>query len=218
MLELKKDIANEIAYLIAQNEITKISKLHKTIHHLYRRAKIPTFGCYIGVEKAFIFVAAKHIFKIDLSKSKLFHNIADSENLYHFLLQDTSLYSLLNQVNEKGLMRLLYLNINHAECNLISNEEMKKVNLLIAQHAQAKDELKHITKMYVGYKIMQDVYDEKILNASEKEIEKIRLSDYFGVPAPSDEEILSTFGWRKLPLPNETVANIFRIIPKKPDE
>ena len=75
MLELKKDIANEIAYLIAQNEITKISKLHKTIRHLYRRAKIPTFGCYIGFEKAFIFVAAKHIFKIDLSKSKLFHNI-----------------------------------------------------------------------------------------------------------------------------------------------
>ena len=66
MLELKKDIANEITYLIAQNEITKISNLHKTLRHLYRRAKIPTFGCYVGFEKAFIFVAAKHIFKIDL--------------------------------------------------------------------------------------------------------------------------------------------------------
>jgi len=113
-------------------------------------------------------------------------------------------------------MRILFLNINHAKSNLISNEEMKKVNLLIAQHTQAKDELKQITKMYVGYKIMQDVYDGKILNASEKEIEKIRLSDYFGVPAPSDEEILSTFGRRKLPFSNETVANIFRIIPEKP--
>lgn len=145
-----------------------------------------------------------------------FTTSADSENLYHFLLQDSSIYSLLHQVNEKGLMRILFLNINHAESNLISNDEMKKVNLLIAQHTQAKDELKQITKMYVGYKIMQDVYDGKILNASEKEIEKIRLSDYFGVPAPSDEEILCTFGRRKLPLPNETVANIFRIIPEKP--
>jgi hypothetical protein len=216
MLDLKKDIANEIAYLVAQNELTKISKLHKSIHHLYGRAKIPTFSCHIGFEKAFIFVAAKHIFKIDLSKSKLFHNIADSENLYHFLLQDSSLYSLLHQVNEKGLMRLLFLNINHAECKLINNEEMKKVNLLIARHAQAKDELKHITKMYVGYKIMQDVHDGKILNASEKEIEKLNLSDFFGVPAPPDEEILRTFGWRKLPVPNETLSNIFRIIPEKP--
>ena len=44
-------------------------------------------------------------------------------------------------------MRILFLNINHAKSNLISNEEMKKVNLLIAQHTQAKDELKQITKM-----------------------------------------------------------------------
>jgi hypothetical protein len=62
LLELKKKIAEEIAYLIAQNEITKISKLHKNIRGLYRRAKIPTFGGYLVFEKAFIFVAAKHIF------------------------------------------------------------------------------------------------------------------------------------------------------------
>ena len=72
-------------------------------------------------------------------------------------------------------MRILFLNINHSECNLISNDEMKGVNLQLARHAQAKDELKHITKMYVGYKIMQDIYDGKILSASEKEIEKLQL-------------------------------------------
>lgn len=215
LLELKKKIAEEIAYFIAQNEITKISKLHKNIRGLYRRAKIPTFGGYLVFEKAFIFVAAKHIFQIDLSKSKLFHDIADSEKLYHGLLQDSKIFSLLHHVDERGLMRLLFININHAECNIVSNEEMKRVNIQLARHTQASDELKHITQMYVGYKIMEDVFDGKILSAPEKEIEKLCLADYFAVQAPSDEEILKTFGWRKLPISNETLAKIFHIIPEK---
>jgi hypothetical protein len=99
-------------------------------------------------------------------------------------------------------MRLLFININNAECNIVSNEEMKRVNIQLARHTQATDELKHITQMYVGYKIMEDVFDGKILSASEKEIEKLCLADYFAVPAPSDEEILKTFGWRKLPISN----------------
>ena len=47
-------------------------------------------------------------------------------------------------------------------------------------------------------------------------MEKINLSDYFGVPAPPDEEILRTFGWRKLPINEETLANIFPVIHEKP--
>ena len=61
---------------------------------------------------------------------------------------------------------------------------MKRVNVQLARHTQAKIELKHITQMYTGYKIMEDVFDGKILSAQEKEIEKLRLSDYFAVPAP----------------------------------
>ena len=215
MLDLKKNIAKEIAYLVTQNEITKISKLHKNIRHLYRQAKIPTFGGYLVFEKAFIFVAAKHIFQIDLSKSKLFHDIAESEKLYHGLLQDAKIFSLLNNVDERGLIRLLFLNINHAECDIVTNEEMKRVNIQLARHTQAKDELKHITQMYVGYKIMEDVFDGKILSASDKETEKLYLSDYFAVPAPSDEQILRTFGWHKLPIDNETLSKIFHIIQEK---
>ena len=165
MFDLKKNIAQELAYLIVQNEITKISKLHKTIHHLYTRAKIPTFGSYIGFEKAFIFVAAKHTFKIDLSKTKLFHDIADSENLLS--LPTSRLQPILPPKSSKRERSygLLYLNINHAECNLITNEDLKRVNIMLAKHAQAKDELKHITRMYIGYRIMQDVFDGKILSA-----------------------------------------------------
>jgi len=216
MLDHKKNIAEEIAYLIAQNEITKISKLHKNIRGLYRQAKIPTFGGYLVFEKAFIFVASKHIFQIDLSKSKLFHDIAESEKLYHGLLQDASIFSLIHHVDERGLTRLLFLNINHAECDIITNEEMKRVNIQLARHAQATDEFKHITQMFVGYKIIEDVFDGKILNASEKEIEKLYLSDYFAVPAPSDEEILRTFGWHKLPVDNEKLTRIFHIIQERP--
>jgi len=141
--------------------------------------------------------------------------MADSEKLYHGLLQDSKIFSLLHHVDERGLMRLLFININHAECNIVSNEEMKRVNIGLARHTQATDELKHITQMYVGYKIMEDVFDGKILSASEKEIEKLCLADYFAVPTSSDEEILKTFGWRKLPISNETLAKIFHIIPEE---
>ena len=216
MLDLKKNIAQEIAYLVAQNEITKISKLHKNIRRLYKQAKIPTFGGFLVFEKAFILVAAKHIFEIDLSKSKLFHDLAETEKLFHGLLQDSNLFHLLYTLNERNLTRLLFLNINHAECNVISNEEMKRVNVQLARHGQAKGELKHITQLYIGYKIMEDVFDGKILNAAEKEIEKLRLSDFFAVPAPSDEEILRKFGWRKLPVTNETLTKIFHIIQENP--
>jgi hypothetical protein len=211
-LEIKESIAKEIAYLIIQNEITKISKLHQNIRRLYRKAHVPTFGGHLVFEKAFVFTAVKHIFQIDLSESKLLHDVAESEKLYHGLLQDSSIFSLLHYVGERGLMRLLFLNINHAECNLISLEDMKRVNVLLTRQTQAKDEFKHIMRMYVGYKIMEGVFDRKILNAQEKEIEKLRLSDYFAVPAPSDEEILRTFGWRKLPVTNEELAKIFSFI------
>jgi hypothetical protein len=215
MLDRKKSIAEEIAYLVAQNEITKISKLHKTIRRRYKQTNIPTFGGYLVFEKAFILVAAKHIFEIDLSKSTLFHNIAESEKLFHKLLEDSNLFSLLHHINERELMRLLFLNINHAECNVTSNEEMKTVNILLVRHTQTLGELKHVMQMYVGYKIMEEVFDRKILSAQEKETEKLRLSDYFLIPAPSDEEILRTFGWRKLPVENKTLTRIFRVIQEK---
>ena len=216
MFDLKKNIAQELAYLVVQNEITKISKLHKTIRVLYRQNGIPTFGGYIVFEKAFIFVAAKHIFQLDLSNSKLFHDLAESEKIYHGLLQDSRLFSLTPDLNERGLMRLFFLNINHAECNITSIEDLKRMNILLAKHAQATAEFKHIIRMYVGYRIMQEVIDGKIINAQEKEMEKIYLSDYFVVPAPSDEEILRTFGWRKLPVNEETLTKIFSIIQEKP--
>ncbi len=216
MLDLKKNIAEEIAHLIVQNEMTKISRLHKTIRALYRHNGIPTFGGYIVFEKTFIFIAAKHIFQIDLSQSKLFHGIAESEQLYHALLLDSKMFSLIPSVDERGLMRLFFLNINHAECNITNNEDLKRVNILLARHAQAMDEFKRIIRMYVGYKIIQDIIDGKILNAAEKEIEKIQLSDYFVVPAPSDQEILRTFGWRKLPVAEEILSKIFHVIQDKP--
>ena len=213
MLERKKDIAQEIAYLVAQEEITKIGKLHKCINRLYREAGVPTFGGKLSFEKAFIFVAAKHFFNMEIGKSRTFSGIAGIENLYHKLIEDPEISSLLYQLNEKKLTTLLFLNFTHLECNVVTTTDLKRINLLLVQNKQIAEEINQVTQRYVGYKIIEAVSDGKISSAKEKEIAKLRLSDYFGVPAPPDEEILRTFGWHKLSVSKETVAEIFRTIP-----
>jgi hypothetical protein len=216
MIDLKKNIAKDIAYLITQNEITKISKLHQNFRRLYRQAQIPLFGGDIGFEKAFVFVASKHIFEIDLSKSIPFRGMDETEKLYHeLLIQDFIPFGFLRRLNDHEIKRLLFLSINHFKCNIVSIAEMKRINNLVARRTQTTEQLKHLTQDYVGYKIIEGVIDGQITSAAEKEIEKIRLAHYFLVPAPSDEEILKTFGWRKLPVAEETVTNIFRIIQEK---
>jgi len=196
MIERKKEVAREIAYMFLFGDIQKVEELDLAVRRLYVENTIlfPWRHKKEKAERTFLFVASKYIFGIDLNSYKPFLEISKEDCIYRKIREtrkvDKTELKGLGRPEVDPLSEMMRINLNHRDLNLVSDEESVRFYSIISMKFRRWSHIMmDLIKGYVGNKILEGVLDGEITNRREKEEFKMRLCGLYFIEAPSDKGI-----------------------------
>ncbi len=196
MIERKKEVAREIAFMFLFGDIQNTKQLNYAVRRLYLANDIlfPWRYRKEKAERTFLFVASKYVYGIDLSRFKPFKDISKEDRIYARIREtgkvDKTELKGLGKQEVDPLSEMMRINLNHRDLDLISDEQsVKFYSILCARFRRWAHILMDLMKGYVGNKILEGILDGKITNRREKEEFKMRLCNLYFIEAPSDKEI-----------------------------
>ena len=196
MIERKKEVAREIAYMFLFGDIKNVKQLNLAVRHLYVENSIlfPWRYKKEKAERTFLFVASKYVLGIDLSSYKPFSEISKEDSIYKKIREtrkvDKTELKGLGKQEVDPLTEMMRINLNYRDLDLVSDEEsVRFYSILSVKFRRWSHILMDLMKGHVGNKILEGILDREITNRREKEEFKMRLCNLYLIEAPSDKEI-----------------------------
>lgn len=193
MINRKKDIAQEIAYMFLFGDISNTTELSYAARDFYKRHGILFATKRVRSEYPFIYLVSKHDYGISLSDFEPFINISVRDHVYEKMRKREKISKdLLHRVGKSNIKiatHLMGINLHHSNLDLVSDEESVEFYEHLVKSFRVLKPLTDQIKKYISHKVFEGILDGNISSRGEKERLKRSISDLYDIDMPSDEEM-----------------------------